>query len=72
MLITSLEGFLLTPWLTGRASRMNAVAVFIGVLFWGWLWGIWGLLLSVPITVMVKVVAQHVEQLETISELLGD
>jgi len=39
LVITTLEGYLLTPWLTGRASRMNAVMVFVGVLFWGWLWG---------------------------------
>ena len=34
LLITSLEGFLLTPWLTSRAARMNAVAIFVGLLFW--------------------------------------
>ena len=42
LVITSLEGFLLTPWLTSRAARMNAVAIFIGLLFWGWVWGVWG------------------------------
>ena len=42
-------GNLLTPWLTSRTSRMNPVAVFVGVIFWGWLWGIWGLLLGVPV-----------------------
>lgn len=72
MLITSLEGFLLTPWLTGRASRMNAVAVFIGVLFWGWLWGMWGLLLGVPIIMMVKAVCDRVEDLKSVGELLGE
>ncbi|HVK54621.1 MAG TPA: AI-2E family transporter [Burkholderiales bacterium] len=72
LLITSLEGFLITPWLTGRACRMNPVVVFIAVLFWGWLWGPWGLLLGVPITVVIKVVCDHVEQLASIGELLGD
>ena len=38
--ITSLEGFLLTPWLTSRAARMNAVAIFVGLLFWSWVWGV--------------------------------
>jgi predicted PurR-regulated permease PerM len=46
--ITSLEGLLLTPWLTSRAARMNAVAVFVNILFWGWLWSVWGMLLAVP------------------------
>lgn len=72
LLITSLEGYLLTPWLTGRASRMNAVAIFIGLLFWGWLWGIWGLLLGVPIIMMVKAVCDQVEDLKPVGELLGE
>ncbi|MBA2689920.1 MAG: AI-2E family transporter [Burkholderiales bacterium] len=69
--ITSLEGFLLTPWLTGRAARMNAAVVFVAVLFWGWLWGAWGLLLGVPIVMIIKSVCDHVEDLKPIGELLG-
>jgi predicted PurR-regulated permease PerM len=71
LVITSLEGYLLTPWLTGRAGRMNAVMVFIGVLFWGWLWGVWGLLLGVPIIMMVKAICDRVEDFKPIGELLG-
>ncbi len=72
LVITSLEGYLLTPWLIGRTSRMNPVAVFIAVLFWGWLWGVWGLLLGVPIIMIIKAVCDRVEGLEPIGELLGD
>lgn len=72
LIVTSIEGFLLTPWLAGRASRMNAAVVFVGVLFWGWLWGAWGLLLGVPIIMIVKSVCDHVEDLKPIGELLGD
>jgi predicted PurR-regulated permease PerM len=72
LLITSLEGYLLTPWLTGRASRMNAVTVFVGVLFWGWLWGVWGLLLGVPIIMVVKAVCDRVEDLKPVGQMLGD
>jgi len=72
LVITSLEGYLLTPWLIGRASRMNAVVVFIGVLFWGWLWGVWGLLLGVPIIMIIKAICDRVEDLRPIGELLGD
>lgn len=72
LLITSLEGYLLTPWLTGRASRMSPVVVFVSVLFWGWLWGVWGLLLGVPIVMIVKSICDHVEDLKPIGELLGD
>jgi predicted PurR-regulated permease PerM len=70
--ITSLEGFLLTPYLMGRAARMNEVAVFIGLLFWSWMWGIMGLLLAVPVLVMIKAVADRVEDLKPVGELLGD
>lgn len=72
LLITSLEGYLLTPWLTGRASRMSPVVVFIGVLFWGWLWGVWGLLLGVPIIMIIKAVCDRVEDLKPVGELLGE
>mgnify|MGYP001578969642 FL=1 len=72
LLITGLEGYLLTPWLTGRASRMNAVVVFVSVLFWGWLWGMWGLLLGVPIIMIIKAVCDRVEDLKPIGELLSD
>jgi len=51
---------------------MNATAVFISLPFWGWLWGIWGMLLSIPIIVIVKVVAQHVDQVQPVAELLGE
>ncbi|MGL1833627.1 AI-2E family transporter [Rhodocyclaceae bacterium SMB388] len=72
LLITSLEGYLLTPWLIGRTSRMNPVVIFTAVLFWGWLWGLWGLLLGVPIIMVIKVVCDRVEDLKPVGELLGD
>ena len=70
--IATIVGTFVTTWMTGRIARMNAAAVFISLLFWGWLWGIWGMLLSIPIIVIVKVVSQHVEQLQPVAELLGD
>jgi predicted PurR-regulated permease PerM len=72
LLIHTLVGNLLTPWLTSRTSRMNPVAVFVGVIFWGWLWGVWGLLLGIPIMMIVKSVCDRVEDLQPIGELLGD
>lgn len=72
LIITGLEGYLLTPWLTARASRMSPVVVFVSVLFWGWLWGVWGLLLGVPMTMIIKAACDRVEALEPIGELLGD
>jgi len=70
--IATVVGTFVTTWMVGRIARMNTAAVFISLLFWTWLWGVWGMLLSMPITAIVKVVAQHVEQLEPVAELLGD
>jgi predicted PurR-regulated permease PerM len=64
-------GNLLVPWLTSRTSAMNPVAVFIGVLGWGWLWGVWGLLLGIPIMMVIKAVCDRVDHLKPVGELLG-
>ena len=72
LVITTLEGMLLTPILVSRMARMNAVAVFLGLLFWGWLWGVPGMLLAVPLLMAVKAVADRVADLKPLAELLGD
>lgn len=71
VVIHTLVGNLLTPWLTSRASRLSPVAVFMGLLVWGWLWGVWGLLLGIPILMIVKSVCDRVEDLKPIGEFLG-
>lgn len=70
--IATFVGTFVTTWMTGRIARMNTTAVFVSLLFWAWLWGVWGMLLSIPITVIVKVVTQHVEQLQPVAELLAE
>ena len=72
LLIHTLVGNLLTPWLTSRASTLSPVAVFVSVLVWGWLWGVWGLLLGIPIMMAVKAVCDRVEDLHAVGELLGN
>jgi predicted PurR-regulated permease PerM len=72
LVIATFVGIVLTTWMAGRIARMNTVAIFIGLLLFGWLWGVWGVLLSVPIVVIVKVVSDHVEGLKSLSEFLGD
>ena len=70
--IATLVGTVIATWMTGRIAKMNPAAVFVSLLFWGWLWGMWGLLLGVPVVVMVKVVAERVEGMEVLAELLGE
>lgn len=70
--VTALEGFLLAPLMLGQAARVNTVAVFVAIMFWGWLWGALGLVIAVPILMIVKTVADHVESLSALSELLSE
>ena len=70
--IATMIGTFVTTWMTGRIANMNSAAVFISLLFWAWLWGVWGMLLSIPIVVIVKVIAERVESLHPVAELLGD
>ena len=70
--ITSLEGFLLTPALMSRAARINSAAIFTGLLFWSWIWGVWGTVLAVPMLMMVKAICDHIEDLQPVGELLGE
>lgn len=70
--IATLVGMVVTTWMTGKIAKMNPAAVFVSLLFWGWLWGMWGLLLGVPVVVVLKVVAERVEGMEALAELLGE
>ena len=70
LLLTTLVGTLVTAWLQGRAAKMNAAAVFIGVVFWGALWGVWGLLLGPALVVLMKVVAEHTRPGQRLAHLM--
>ena len=72
LVIATLVGMVVATWMTGKIARMNPAAVFVSLLFWGWLWGVWGLLLGVPVVMVLKVVAERVEGMEVVSELLGE
>lgn len=72
LVINTIEGYWLAPWLSGRASHINNVVVFSGLLFWGWLWGGWGLVLGLPIMMVIKAVCDHVEDFKPVGEFMGD
>ena len=71
LIIHTIFGQLLTPWLTSRASAMNPVVVFASVLAWGWLWGVWGLLLGIPIMMVIKAICDRVDDLRPVGELMS-
>ncbi|MES2123625.1 MAG: AI-2E family transporter [Gemmatimonadota bacterium] len=70
--INMIESNIATPMMLGRRLPLNPVAIFVGLLFWGWIWGITGAVLAVPLTVMMKVVADRVESLKPFGELLDN
>lgn len=70
--IGTIEGFLITPIIMGRAGGMNGLAVFLSLTLWGFLWGFWGMLLAVPLTMAMKVLAEHLEELNGLGEFLRE
>lgn len=71
LVITSIEGWLLTPPLMGKAERMSATVVFLGLLLWTWIWGAWGTILAVPMLVIIKSIADHVDSMRPLSRLMA-
>jgi len=69
--IHGVVGNLLTPWWMGKASRISPFVVFVSLLFFGWLWGVWGLLLGVPMLMVTKSICDRIEGLQPVGELLG-
>jgi predicted PurR-regulated permease PerM len=70
VILSTLIGTFVTAWLQGRAAKMNPAAVFIGVVFWGTLWGIWGLLLGPALVVLLKVIAEHTRPGQRLARLM--
>lgn len=70
LLVTSLEGWLFTPWLLGRSGRLSHTGVFVGILFWTWLWGVWGVFFAGPLTLSMRAVAGQIPAWRPFSRLL--
>lgn len=71
LVLTAVEGQFITPFILGRRLKMNPVAVFLTVVIWGWLWGIPGALVAVPLLVAFKVICDNVPRLQTLGAFLG-
>jgi predicted PurR-regulated permease PerM len=71
LLINLLESNGVTPLLMGRQFPLNSVAIFVGVMFWGFIWGAAGAMLAVPIMVTMKIVCDAVPALRPVGEFLG-
>jgi predicted PurR-regulated permease PerM len=71
LLVSGIIGLVFMNWLQSRFARVNAAVLFIALLFFGWLWGIWGLLIGAPLIAIAKVICDRVESLKPAGELLG-
>lgn len=69
--LTAAEGYFVTPLVLGQRLRLNPVAILLGLLFWGWLWGIAGAFLAVPLLVALKILSENLPQLQGVDEFLG-
>jgi predicted PurR-regulated permease PerM len=72
LMLDLLKGHLVTPWVLGRRVPLNTVAVFLSLLFWGWVWGIPGVIMAVPLTVMIQVICSHSERFRGVAIVLGN
>jgi predicted PurR-regulated permease PerM len=71
VVVATIVGNIFSTWLASRQTRMNTTAAFVGLLFFGWIWGMWGLLLGIPILAIVKTICDHNEDWKPVAELLG-
>jgi predicted PurR-regulated permease PerM len=71
LLIATLEGNFITPWVMGRSLTLNPVMVVLSLSFWGWMWGIAGIILAVPILAAFKIFCGHIKPTEPIAEFLS-
>jgi predicted PurR-regulated permease PerM len=67
----TLEGSFITPWIMGRSLTLNPVIILLSLTFWGWTWGIVGIILAVPILAAIKIFCAHIKPLEPLAEFLS-
>ncbi len=70
--VHTVVGSVLTPILAGRAGKMAPFVIFASMLVWGWLWGVWGVLLGAPIMMTIKAICDRVDGLQPVGRLMGD
>lgn len=70
VIVATLVGSVFATWLSARQTRMNTTATFVGLLFFGWIWGLWGILLGIPLLAIVKSICERTESLHRFGELL--
>ena len=67
----TLEGNFITPWVMGRSLTLNPVLILLSLVFWGWMWGIAGVIIAVPILAAFKIFCAHIKPMEPLAEFLS-
>ncbi len=71
LLINALEGNVITTMILGRSMKLNPPIVFISIIFWGWVWGIGGVLIAVPLLGIAKIACDHFDRLQPVARILS-
>jgi predicted PurR-regulated permease PerM len=71
LVVNVVLGTFVEPYLMGRTLGLSTLVIFLSLIFWGWLWGPVGMLLSVPLTMVVKIMLEHTEDFRWVAVLLG-
>jgi predicted PurR-regulated permease PerM len=71
LIIATIEGNFITPYVMGRSLTLNPVIILLSLTFWGWMWGIAGIILAVPILAAFKIFCAHIEEMEPVAEFLS-
>jgi len=69
--LETIQGQIVTPMVLGLRLALNPVAIFVWLIFWGWMWGIAGVLLAVPMLTVFKILCDHIRPLAPVGEFLG-
>jgi len=72
LLLSTIEGQLITPYFVGRSLRINTVVVFLAITFWAWLWSAVGMIVALPLLVAIRTICEHIEGLDHISAFLSE
>jgi hypothetical protein len=69
-LLTSTEGNFITPIMLGQRFTLNPIVIFVWLIFWGWIWGVAGAFIAVPLLVAFKILCDHIESLRPVGEFI--
>jgi predicted PurR-regulated permease PerM len=71
VIVQTVMGNLIEPKLMGEQLDLSPLSILLALIFWGWLWGIWGMIMAVPITSLIKIICESIEPLRPFAVLMG-